>query len=421
MSAKDKNLLLVSYYFPPIGMGGVQRAAKIAKYFARAGWNVTVLAAHQEAFPHCDASLLDDIPDQVEIIHVYDLKQAKAALGKTSGFVIKKASSLWSRLMRLPDSKIFWSKKAIESAEKIVREKSINYLITTSPPPSVNYIGLNLKSKFDLKWLADFRDPWFSDDLPPLTPFHSLSKNKLERSIMQNADIVTVVTHTHLQYLKHRFPEIPERFYHVPNGYDTEDLDSIEQSFPDKLVITHCGTLCSKFSVTAFFDTMLDLIDMDAGLRGQLRFEQVGMVSRDIHQIISEKYSPRIAVNFYGYMEHRLALEKLAQSWAVIVFSGITPGNRLVIPGKLYEGLALSKPLIGVFEKESPACTILRDMPGIYHLDPDDPIRMRKIMQSLIAAYRSGPPKKISRKARLGPYTREDQATAMARLLEGTD
>jgi len=370
---QSKNLLLVSYYFPPMGMGGVQRAAKTAKYFARAGWNVTVLAAVSGSYPSADNSLLDDMPDEVKVVRIADLAPPGTESKKASGFIIKRASSFWSRLVRLPDSKLFWSKRALKAAEKIVSENSIEYLLTTSPPPSVNSIGLHLRQKFNLKWLADFRDPWFSDDLPPLTPIHKYARKRLESKIMTSADIVTTVTSTHLQHLMHRYPDHQDRYYFIPNGYDPEDLESIEESIPDKLVITHCGTLCSKFSVEAFFDVLLDLMQLDLGLQGQLRFEQVGAVSEDIYQLINKRYSSHIDIKFYGYLEHKLALEKLAQTWAVVVFSAIAPGNRMIIPGKLYEGLAFSKPLLGVFEHENPAATLIHNMQAAYHLDPDDP------------------------------------------------
>jgi glycosyltransferase involved in cell wall biosynthesis len=416
---QSKNLLLVSYYFPPMGMGGVQRAAKTAKYFARAGWNVTVLAAAAGLYLSSDNSLLDDIPQTVKVVRIADLTPPGTESKKTPGFIIKRAASFWSRLVRLPDSKLLWSKKALKAAEKIVTENSIEYLLTTSPPPSVNTFGLHLKQKFNLKWLADFRDPWFSDDLPPLTPLHKYARKRLESKIMKCADIITTVTSTHHQHLMRCYPDHQDRYYFIPNGYDPEDLETIEESTPDKLVITHCGTLCSKFSVEAFFDSVLDLIRQDSGLKGQLRFEQVGAVSEDIYQLIIERYSPHIDIKFYGYLEHKLALEKLAQAWAVVVFSAITPGNRMIIPGKLYEGLALSKPLLGVFEKENPAATLIHNMQAAYHLDPDDPEEMKNLLRELIILYRSNTPGGISRKSKLKEFTRQHQAQTMARLLEG--
>ena len=43
---------------------------------------------------------------------------------------------------------------------KIIEKENIDTLLTTSPPHSVQIIGLKLKKKFNLKWVADLRDPW---------------------------------------------------------------------------------------------------------------------------------------------------------------------------------------------------------------------------------------------------------------------
>jgi hypothetical protein len=42
-SESTKRVLLVAYYFPPLGMGVIQRIAKWAKYFLRLDWEVTVI------------------------------------------------------------------------------------------------------------------------------------------------------------------------------------------------------------------------------------------------------------------------------------------------------------------------------------------------------------------------------------------
>ena len=33
-------------------------------------------------------------------------------------------------------------------------------VITTGPPHSLHLIGLELKEELNIKWIADFRDPW---------------------------------------------------------------------------------------------------------------------------------------------------------------------------------------------------------------------------------------------------------------------
>ena len=56
-----KKVLILSYYFPPLGMGGTQRAAKFAKYLPEFGWEPTVVTTLPIAYWAEDTSLLAEL------------------------------------------------------------------------------------------------------------------------------------------------------------------------------------------------------------------------------------------------------------------------------------------------------------------------------------------------------------------------
>nr|MBC8385850.1 hypothetical protein [Candidatus Cloacimonadota bacterium] len=58
-----KNLLFVSYFFPPLGGPGVQRSLKFAKYLPVYDWNPVVLTVKNIEYLAYDNSLLDEIRD----------------------------------------------------------------------------------------------------------------------------------------------------------------------------------------------------------------------------------------------------------------------------------------------------------------------------------------------------------------------
>lgn len=60
----------------------------------------------------------------------------------------------------LPDARVGWNKFAFQAACKLIDEEKIDAIITTSPPHSTQLVGLKLKKKYNLPWLADLRDPW---------------------------------------------------------------------------------------------------------------------------------------------------------------------------------------------------------------------------------------------------------------------
>ena len=53
-----KNILIIAYYFPPMGLSGVQRTMKFAKYLSQFGWKPTVLTVNPTGYYAYDLSLL---------------------------------------------------------------------------------------------------------------------------------------------------------------------------------------------------------------------------------------------------------------------------------------------------------------------------------------------------------------------------
>lgn len=419
MQSRDKNILLVSYYFPPMGMGGVQRAAKTAKYLAQFGWHVTVLTSKGEELPLHDESMMNDLPSDVEVIGVNDPAAIVRKSGSSTDYVIKPGSGFLQRLVRVPDAKTLWSANAADRAMKIVNDKSIKYIITTSPPPSAHKIGLKLKKEINIRWLADFRDPWFADELEPLTPFHSRIRNRLEADILSNADIVTSVTASHFHDLINRFPEYKTKVHYIPNGYDPEDFEVLTESNPSKLIFAHCGTLCSRYGAEAFFEGLEKIVTENKEFSKEIEFWQIGAVNDDIYEMLTEKYSKNIEIKFFGYMNHDKALQKLAQSSVVVVFGGVTRDSTKIIPAKLYEGLALAKPLAAAVPRDSAVYNVIREMPGVYHLDTDDGTSLNKSLRDVISAHKSGRPFHESRESQIQKFSRKVQANQIAGLLKG--
>ena len=48
----------------------------------------------------------------------------------------------------------------MKNFKKYIEKTSLNCLISSGPPHSMHLVGLKLKKTTNLKWIADFRDPW---------------------------------------------------------------------------------------------------------------------------------------------------------------------------------------------------------------------------------------------------------------------
>ena len=57
-----RNVLILSYYFPPMGLGGVQRVQKFVKYLPLFGWRPIVVTVKDVKYYGRDESLLQELP-----------------------------------------------------------------------------------------------------------------------------------------------------------------------------------------------------------------------------------------------------------------------------------------------------------------------------------------------------------------------
>ena len=97
----------------------------------------------------------------------------------------------------VPDPRVFWVKPASKKAIELIREEGIETIITTGPPHSMHLIGRRVKRKTNIKWLADFRDPWSKWDVIQKLNTSSFVKGihkRMERSVIAEADIATTVS-----------------------------------------------------------------------------------------------------------------------------------------------------------------------------------------------------------------------------------
>lgn len=83
-----KNVLIVTYYFPPSGGPGVQRVLKFCTYLLKHGWRPVILTVKDADYPARDESLFKEIPEEAIIYRTPILEPYtayRAFTGKAKG------------------------------------------------------------------------------------------------------------------------------------------------------------------------------------------------------------------------------------------------------------------------------------------------------------------------------------------------
>lgn len=351
MTDSPRKVLIIAYYFPPMGLSGVQRTAKFAKYLPKYGWHPTVLTVGPTGYYAVDESLLKEVEQSgVRIIRTSSLDPNR--LFKKKG-VISMPSERWRRVLQfvgdalfIPDTKIGWKFKAVRRATELLKSEHFDLIFATAPPQTDFLIGARLKRRFNLPLILDYRDAWLEYPFKYfVTPLHRFLHKRLERKVLKAAERV-VVTH---RRVKEALVRKNVGFgYHdvviIPQGYDPEDFAQSPDVRPHSsrtMRLVHTGTFYAGRTPSTMLHALAGLFRDTPSLRGRIELVLVGNTRREDQQLVT-KLGLQNDITFSGYMEHRAAVRMLMSAdvaWFVL-------DNDYQSPGKLYEYIGARKPIL---------------------------------------------------------------------------
>lgn len=354
-----------------MGMGGVQRATYLASHLSQLGWNVTVFAADPKEYDAHDTTLLRKLPDSVDIVR-YPASEASAlkrrlrSKRRTSGSAAAAGSGISGWAM-LPDSKVLSIPKMIGGMPALVERCHPDAVLTTSPPPSVHLIGLYLKRKYGIKWIADYRDVWFPQSrIAYKTPIHKSVHHRLERSFVQHADRTVVVSDGHLKLLKSKYEAEAGRTHHIPNGFDESVFaeSQADRGRRDGFRIGYCGTLNHLTYVPGMFEAF-----MGAAQSNPVTFDICGVVTQDVSAEIDRVDPERRVINLLGYRDHDAAVRFRMECDVNLVTLAPEMSLESTIPGKTYETLRATRPLVALVPHDSSAWNLMSQFADVTLVD----------------------------------------------------
>lgn len=391
-----KKVLIVTYYWPPSAGSGVQRWVKFAKYLPEFGWEPIIFTPENPDFPIKDDSLIKDLPSTLEVLHfpIWEPYQVQRILfGKnkhskpTESWEKKDKSILdfmavWLRgNIFIPDPKRFWVRPSVKFLTEVVKEKKIDAVITTGPPHSLHLIGLRLKKKIGIKWIADFRDPWSKWELLDtlnMTPIARKLQRKAEYQVLKNADSTITISPT----FKNDFESILNRNVNViTNGFDPDDfLHTEESKFGDKFRISHVGTIDDLRDPRPFLEAIRLLVQEDKDLMDNIEIIFVGVVSnRLVSEVNNDGILSKIVI-FREYIPHKEVFKLYKQSFVLLLVLANSKNAEGNIPGKLFEYMASGNLILGLGKPDGDSAKIVNDAGVGAVCLPEDGVKIKEMV-----------------------------------------
>ena len=345
-----------------MGGSGVQRWLKTSKYLRDFNWEPIICTAKDPEISMFDKSLESEIPENLEVLRIpiwepfklYRLLTGRKTEKINPGFLktsnkesIFEALSIWVRgNLFIPDAKRFWISPATKKLSKYLKKNKVDIIVSTGPPHTTHLIAMQVSKKFNIPWLADFRDPWTKIDF-----YHKLNLSrradkthkKLELEVLNNANEITTVSESwsnDFLNLSHRKPIV------INNGFDPVDFERKQQLKLDQnFTITHAGSMNFDRNHEIFWKSLSFLIQDNLQFKNDLKINLIGPIDISVTKSI-KKYNLNDHVFCIDNLDHNMVIDKLITSQLLFLPLNNTPNVSGIIPGKTYEYIAAKRPIL---------------------------------------------------------------------------
>jgi galactitol-specific phosphotransferase system IIB component len=359
--SEPKKLLIITYYWPPAGGPGVQRWLKFVKYLPEFNIQPIVYIPENPTYPIIDEGLQSEVSEKAIILKnkIFEPYGLASFFGKnktkkiSSGIIpnqkkqsVLEKTLLWVRgNLFIPDARFLWVKPSVKYLKKYIEENNIDAIVTSGPPHSLHLIGLQLKKELNIKWFADFRDPWTTIGYHKAMKLSSYANKKhktLEKEVLNSADTIIVTTKT----TKTEFQAITSKPIEViTNGYDVEKIE--KQTLDEKFTLAHIGSFLSERNPIILWQALQELVIENSDFKNDFYLKLIGATSPEVIDTLASFQLNEYIQNL-GYVSHQEAVEHQRKSQVLLLIEINSTATKSIIPGKLFEYMVSERPIIAI-------------------------------------------------------------------------
>jgi glycosyltransferase involved in cell wall biosynthesis len=393
-----KNLLLVSYFFPPGNIIGAVRPYQIARHFSRQGWNVHVICCRDKNVP-------DDYSVDMSGLVVHRLSASRmlgwlnSVTGKNKGILSRihhfllKGIRFFARSFFFPEPFVLVKKAFVTEIENLTKVIDFDLLISSSKPFTMHTIAHSVSQRYSIPWVADNRDLWaHSPYRRNIIPRQKIDI-RYERKILEKSQLVLGVSQGMIDFYKKSYGL--HRTLLIMNGYENglvHQQVETEGVFPKQLNIVYGGVLYGYLrDPSVLFKAVSDNRDLSASVR--LHFYGA---ERDVISSLASQFTG-CAIEQHNRVSKTEIAEKYQAASVLLVILGNSDFENGVMTGKFFEYLSFGKPVLAIASDKTELAKIINES-GV-GLASNDPARIASFLRDLLSGafpLPVNPPKELS-------------------------
>ena len=351
-----KEVLIISYFYPPCSLTSAQRPAGWVKHLHHFGYKPIVITRHwdikmttyEDQLKSCGENIFVDKNEKYEIHYLPYKSSTRDRLFNSSFSMLKKTSKFLTFIYSIaenftnffiPYSNIY------KYAENLIQQKSIQAFIITANPYNQFRFGYLLTKKFHIPWIADYRDDWTTSEINTSIIHNKflLFFNKIsEKKWVGSASIVTSVSNYYTDKISD-FVGVKGEV--LLNGFETENYLNFKEKEKEEdfLKIVYNGSLYDTQPIELFLDVIREL-NSESEVKIKLYFPGLAFDNKQYKRVLSliEDFKE------YVFISDRVAKSKVLQLQyeADILLMVSHTGFKGIPSSKLYEYLGFKKPIL---------------------------------------------------------------------------
>lgn len=397
------HLLLFVWTFPPKVDGGVYRPLSLAKYAAKAGWQVTVVSSPLEGQESgVGIELLNSLPAAVRVLRA---RQAPP----TSYRMIPRVDGGFPNII------------TSLHAAMAACERNPPTVVLASGPPFLTFISAYFAAKkFRVPLVLDYRDEW-SIHTPQFVTASAFDK-KWERKLLRAASAVVFVTEPTRDLYRASIGCLDAgKCFVVPNGWEPDDFTeeavaSVGNSAEgnERFVISFVGTTGTHTDPSAFFAGFQEVIARRPSLRARLLLRFTGPKTDEVRGVLTSfRNQFQNSIELVDGVTKPAAVAEMRRAGALLLV--LDSFYDTSIPGKLYEYLASGAPIL-VFGGTGLAAEIVRRLGAGLVVPANDSPSLEAAFDLLLTEPRAHW-ETPDRKAWVAGHTRSGLATQILKII----
>jgi len=335
-------VLAVSFMLPPMLY---PQAIQIGRLLGAAGIElVTVSGKFSDGAAGPSGSAFDGssrVRHSIQLLHKAPLR----------GLSHRLAMRLLPIYGRSPDEFVDWSRRSARAAAEWLEQNkgAIDVVATFGEPMSDHLIGLELKRRFGLPWLAHFSDPWADNPFRRFRPLANWRNRVLEARVIEEADCIVFTSVETLELVMAKYPETwKSKAKVLPHSFSPKDFAGVPPRGDDgKLVLRYLGNFYGHRTPFPLFSALQRIVAKDPVRAQSFRVELVGSLPKWMRLHPALKRLPPGLLTVRNSVSYQESLRLMQQSDLLLVIDA--PAKISVfLPSKLADYVGSGRPVLGI-------------------------------------------------------------------------